>query len=429
MLLWFYRLAFIPVLLVLAPQVLWRMWRRGGYRRDFAHRFGALPPLPAALPGRTRIWLQAVSVGEVLAIEPLVDTLLREPGVEVFLTTTTSTGLAVARQRYANRVVGLGYFPLDWAPFSARAWRRVQPNLVILTEGERWPEHIAQAARRGVPVVCVNARLSDRSFRRMRACRGAVRRLLGGVTAFLAVSEEDAARFCTLGVARERVAVTGNLKLDVCIQALNAEARARLRSELGLPEAENVLLGSSTWPGEETALLQAWQAVRRSGLACRLLLVPRHEERRDEVEALLRDAGVRYHFRSRGAATAEVEVAVADTTGELRALTQLADVVFVGKSLPPHHEGQTPVEAAALGRPLLFGPQMTNFRVLARELVAVSGARTVTDAATLERAIVQLLRDPDERSRRGAAAQRWQQANQGALARTVEHLRIHFIRA
>ena len=429
MLLWFYRLAFMPVLLVLAPQVLWRMWRRGGYRHDFGQRFGALPALPAVDPGRTRIWLQAVSVGEVLAIEPLVDALLREPGVEVFLTTTTSTGLAVARRRYANRVVGLAYFPLDWAPFAARAWRRVQPNLVILTEGERWPEHIAQAARRGVPVVCVNARLSDRSFRRMRACRRVVRRLLEGVTAFLAVSEEDAARFCTLGVDPQRVAVTGNLKLDVSIQPLDAVTRERLRRELGLPEAENVVLGSSTWPGEEAALLQAWQALRQSGLACRLLLVPRHEERRDEVETLLRDAGVRYHLRSRGAAPAEVEVAVADTTGELRALTQLADVVFVGKSLPPHHEGQTPVEAAALGRPLLFGPQMTNFRVVARDLVAVGGAQTVTDAVTLQQAMERLLRDPEERSRRGAAAQRWQQASQGALAQTVGHLRIHFIRA
>jgi 3-deoxy-D-manno-octulosonic-acid transferase len=249
------------------------------------------------------------------------------------------------------------------------------------------------------------------------------------VTAFLAVSEEDAARFCTLGVARERVSVTGNLKLDVSIQALDAATRGRLQRELGLPEGEHVVLGSSTWPGEEAALLQAWQSLRRGGLRCRLLLVPRHEERRDEVEALLRDAGVRYHLRSRGAAPAEVEVAVADTTGELRALTQLADVVFVGKSLPPHHEGQTPVEAAALGRPLLLGPQMTNFRVLARELVAVGGAETVTDAVTLQRALDRLLRDPEERARRGAAAQRWQRASQGALARTVEHLRIHFIRA
>jgi 3-deoxy-D-manno-octulosonic-acid transferase len=426
MLLWFYRLAFVPVLLVLAPPVLWRMRRRGGYRQDFAHRFGSLPRLDPPLPGRTRVWLQAVSVGEVLAIEPLVDALLREPGVEIVLTTTTSTGLAVARTRYQDRVVGLGYFPLDWAPFSARAWARLQPNLVVLTEGERWPEHIAQAAQRGVPVVCVNARLSDRSFRRMRAGRAAVIRLLEGVTVVLAGSEEDGRRFRTLGLPPERVAVTGNLKLDVGIQELDTADRARLRRELGLGADEAVLLGSSTWPGEEAALLQAWQALRRTGTGCRLLLVPRHEERRGEIEQLLQASGVSYHFRSRGPAPAEVEVAVGDTTGELRQLTQLADLVFVGKSLPPHHEGQTPVEAAALGRPLLFGPRMTNFRAIARDLVAAGGAQVVSDSDALEQAVLALLPDAVERQRMGDAARRWQRANQGALARTLEHLRPFF---
>ena len=146
--LWLYRLFFIPALVVLTPLYLWRMRRRGGYQADFAHRFGAHPSLPP--PGVKRVWLQAVSVGEMLAIGPLLEALHRD-GVEVYLTTTTSTGYRLANDRYLGLTVGIGYFPLDAWPFSARAWRRIAPDLAILTEGERWPEHLAQARKRGVP--------------------------------------------------------------------------------------------------------------------------------------------------------------------------------------------------------------------------------------------------------------------------------------
>lgn len=423
MLLWIYRVAFIPVLLVLAPGILWRMWRRGGYAQDFGQRFGALPRLGPPPPGVRRIWLQAVSVGEVLAIEALVDALRRDPRVEIFLTTTTSTGLQVARKRYLERVVALGYFPLDWAPFSARAWRCVRPDVVVLTEAERWPEHIAQAERRGVPVLCINARMSDRSFRRMRMARKLVRGLLRGITQLLAVSERDAARFRAIGFEPARVVVTGNLKLDVAIPEMGEAERAGLRRQLGLGREDLVLLGSSTWPGEEAALLAGWRRTCATGVRCRLLLVPRHEERRAEIEQILQADGCRYHFRSRGDAASEVEVAVGDTTGELRQMTQIADLVFVGKSLPPHREGQTPVEAAALGKALLFGTEMSNFRQIAAELVACGAADTVASPQDLADAIARLLPDEGARGRMAAAAREWQRRNQGALVRTLAYLR------
>ena len=154
--LWLYRILFPFVALVLAPGYLLRMRRRGGYRANFAQRFGALPALPPKRTGVPRVWLQAVSVGEMLAIGPILEGLRRD-GAEVYLTTTTSTGYRLAQEKYAGLVLGIGYFPLDWWPFSARAWRRLAPDLVILTEGERWPEHLQQARRRGVPVVSINA--------------------------------------------------------------------------------------------------------------------------------------------------------------------------------------------------------------------------------------------------------------------------------
>jgi len=416
---WLYRLLFPPAMLLAAPYYLRRMFKRGGYGRNFMQRFGRVPMLPAKRPGVHRIWLQAVSVGEMLAIAPLLEALRREPGIEVYLTTTTSTGYRIALERYAGHTIGIGYFPVDAWFFSAAAWRQVQPDLVVLTEGERWPEHIRQASVRGVPVVCVNARMSDRGYRRMRRFRGPVLSLFGGITRWLPCSRQDADRLIELGFPRERITTTGNIKLDLTIPPLSPEERATLLGELGFPAGGSVLLGSSTWPGEEAALLGAFGRLRAEGREVSLLLVPRHAERREEVNTLLRESGLPFHFRSRGAAPGPVRVCVADTTGELRRLTQLADLVFVGKSLPPHHEGQTPVEAAALGKPVLFGPEMSNFREIARQLTGLGAARVVKDPGELASAASELLASPDTCARMASAAKSWHAANQGALSRTI----------
>jgi 3-deoxy-D-manno-octulosonic-acid transferase len=421
--LWLYRLLFLPAVLLAAPYYLLRMRRRGGYAAHFGQRFGATPALPAKRAGVRRIWLQAVSVGEMLAIAPLLDGWAKDAAVEVYLTTTTSTAYALAAQRYAGRaaVIGLGYFPLDCWFTARRTWRAVEPDLVILTEGERWPEHLAQAASRGVAVAAVNARLSDRSFRRMSKLGPWARLLTRGLTRVLAASAGDAERFAKFGVPPERIIVTGNLKLDVELASVSDLEQARFRAELGLGEAR-ILMGASTWPGEEAALLSAWRALRatEAGREAKLLIVPRHAERRGEIEEFLKAQGVRYHLRSSGPVQAGdgVDVAVADTTGELQRLLALAEVVFVGKTLPPHTEGQTPVEAAARGRAVLFGPGTASFRVITAELLAVGAARRVEDAPELAREILLLWADDAARAQMGAAGRNWHEGNRGAAART-----------
>ena len=422
--LWLYRLLFVPVLLVLAPRYLWRMRRRGGYGANFAQRFGAVPNLPPRT--RRRVWLQAVSVGEMLAVGPILQALHRE-GVDLYLTTTTSTGYALANERYRSWVGGIGYFPMDWWPFVDRAWRRIKPDLLILAEGERWPEHLRAARKRGVPVIAMNARLSDRSFARLGKVRGAARLMFQGITRLLPASARDEARFIALGVPPERITTTGNIKLDVDIPPIGDDERARLRHELGLPGGL-LMLGSSTWPGEEAALIEVLRRVRSGGLRCSLLIVPRHAERRGEIESLLATSGLRFHLRSRGACPGEVDIAVADTTGELRRLTQLADLVFVGKSLPPHTEGQTPVEAAALQKPILFGPGMGNFRAIADDLVRRGAARQVSDAEELGVSCETLLRDEAQRTALARAAARWRAENVGAVERTLIVIRNELAR-
>lgn len=418
--LWLYRLLFLPLALLAAPYYGWRMRKRGGYRTHFGQRFGATPAMRRKRPGVRRVWLQAVSVGEMLAIGPLLQAWKDDPTVEVYLTTTTSTGYALAADRYRAKrlVMNLAYFPVDFWYCSAKAWRAVEPDLIILTEGERWPEHMHQAAQRGVPVVAVNARLSDRSFRRMSYLGPVSQLLTRGLTRVLAASTGDAERYEKFGVPAERIEVTGNVKLDVVLPELPDAEVARLRRELGVGDAR-LLLGASTWPGEEEALLKAWKSIPAEA-GWKLLLVPRHAERRGEIDALLKSAGVSSWLRSRGAAPegTTVDVAVADTTGELALLLALGEIVFVGKTLPPHTEGQTPVEAAARGKALILGPGTANFRTLASELDACGAAVRVANEAELASTVRALAEDFGRRQKIGAAGLSWHARSRGAADRT-----------
>ena len=419
---WVYRFLFLPLLLLLTPYYLWRMRRRGGYAENFSHRFGGIDVLPPKKPGVPRLWLQAVSVGEMLAIAPLLEAFKREGLAEVYLTTTTSTGYKLAKEKYGALTIGIGYFPLDFWAFSARAWRKVRPDLCILMEGERWPEHVYQAKVHCVPVISVNARLSDRSFRRSMRFRLLLSPLAAGLTHLLCSSKRDEQRFRALGFPMERLETTGNLKLDVHIPVMSDGKKTALRHELGLSDGL-VLLGSSTWPGEETALLAALKVARESGLKISLLLVPRHAERREALRAELEQSGFTFHFRTAGKAPATVDVAVGDTTGELRKFTQLADLVFVGKSLAPHDGGQTPVEAAVLGKPILHGPHMTNFRDIIRTLTEAGAVRKVETPAELGRAALELLADAVQREKLAVAARGWHEVNRGATERTLAVIR------
>ncbi len=421
--LWLYRFLFIPLLLVMGPIHLWRSRGRRGTSAGFRERMGCFPDLPPRRAGVKRVWLQAVSVGELLAVQPIIEALIARPGTEVVLTTTTVTSQQMARQRYAGKVAAIGFFPIDFMPWVARMWDSVAPDLMLLTEGEWWPEHLNQARQRAVPLVCMNARISDRSFRRMRWAGPLLPRIMAGLTRLLAASPTDAERFRALGFREDQVQLTGNIKVDIVISTLSAAERSALRAELGFAETDVVLLGASTWPGEEAALVKAWQAVRaKSEVPLRLLLVPRHAERRDQVVAVVTGAGVDFVLRSRGPTGQRVDVCIADTTGELQRLTQVADVVFVGKSLPPHRDGQTPVEAAGLGRALILGPGMANFRSIARGLVEGGAAWRVENERELAEAVEALVLDPTERARRASLGRQWHEANRGGLQLTLDEI-------
>jgi 3-deoxy-D-manno-octulosonic-acid transferase len=423
----FYRLLFIPGLVLGLPYYLFRMWRRGGYRKGFWNRFGIMGNVPAKRKGLSRIWIQAVSVGELLAIEPLLKLLATDRSVEVVLTTTTSTGYRVLEERLASLVAWRGVFPLDFWLFSRKAWSRLEPDLSVLMEGELWPEHIYQASSRNVPVLLVNARLSDRSYKRHQSYKGLTRYYFHRLDAILAGSETDQQRFRELGwLAPADIMATGNLKLDIRQDDPPTEdERNTMLAEFGFPdETTTVFLGSSTWPGEESALIETYLDHRGAHPGLRLLIVPRHAERIKELENLVAQYPVRAHFRSAGKqAPAGTEVYIADTTGELHMLTRFSDLVFVGKSLPPNEGGQTPVESAALGKAMLFGPNMSNFRDIARGLVRAGAVRQVNGADDMTHVVGKLLEDPPSREVMGYSAQAYIEQSRGATERIVDQIK------
>jgi 3-deoxy-D-manno-octulosonic-acid transferase len=429
---WLYRFLFPFLLLIASPYYLLRMAKRGGYRQMMAGRLGMYSAWPKQ-PQRKRIWIQAVSVGELLAVGDLIKCLESDGSYEVFLTTTTSTGFALAKDKYDGGPVRVASFPLDFFLFSARAWRAIQPDGVILMEGELWPEHIHQAYKRKVPLILVNARLSDKSFRRMQKVGTFCRSLFyDKITAVGAGSEVDAKRILELGFEQTRLSVTGNMKFDVVnASELSQDELKSLSASVAwqIPEhqAYPILIGAATWPGEEKLLIDTVLRLRSEGLNLRLMLVPRHMERRQELKLLLAAfPDVAWHFRSVSEWKGQPEkglldLCVADTTGELRKLLQLASIAYIGKSFPPHKQGQTPVEAAALGVPIIYGQGMANFRSICAQLESRQGAFRVRDAHELEASIRDLCGQEKLRQQRIIAARSVFESNLGSTESNHQH--------
>lgn len=423
---WIYRLLFLPALVLALPYYLLRMWRRGGYKKDFQHRFGRFRRLAAPARGKKRVWLQAVSVGEVLAVGPLIDALQKNHGIEVVLTTTTSTGYAEARKRYTDEVLAIGIFPLDFWFFSHTAWKRIQPDAILLTESELWPEHLHRARKKNVPAFLINARMSDRSFGRYQKIKPLAAWLFGKIDHIYAASNLDQQRLIDLGSNPVTTVSTGSIKLDVGIgPRLSPEERAELNQELGFPNGSFVLLGSSTWPGEEAALLDTQKTLIDAGVDCRLLLVPRHAERAPEILKLLEAQPLSWYQRSTAEeAPIDLRIHLADTTGELTRLSQSADLAFIGKSLEPNEGGQTPIEAAGLGIPILMGPKMTNFKAVAHALLRNGVAQTVESPEALAAKTIQLVNNPEARKLMSDAGRDWHKRNRGSSQRIAEGILI-----
>ena len=426
---WIYNLLFPVAFACLLPHFAMRMLRRGGYRRDFMQRFGRYAPEVAArldAPGRP-IWIQAVSVGELAVAFSFMDEIRRrDPRARFVLTTNTSTGHVLALQKIRAPDVTL-YFPMDVPWVVRRVLRRLRPSAVVLVENELWPNLVRQARKQGIPTVLVNGRISEHSFRGYRKIRFATRDLLPRVHWFCVQSEADRDRLLALGAPAERMEVAGSAKYDVGATPPTAEIRARnVLAKIGVRPGDPVVVGGSTWAGEEEALLDLLPALRARQPRAFLVLVPRHAERREEVLAAIRARGLTAVQRSRypddaAALFERPDVLLVDTTGELRGFYCAADVVFVGKSLT-QTGGQNPIEPAKDGKAVVVGPHMENFRVVARDFEEARAWVQVRDGAELGDALLRLLDDAAERERLGRAAAALVGRNAGATRIMAERV-------
>ncbi len=398
----------------------WRlqMARLGQYRAGFRERMGGVPERVrrAAQPGC--IWIHAVSVGEVLAVNQLVMELRkRHPERAVFVSTTTATGQQLARQRFGEDHAF--YMPLDFR-FALRPYlRTLRPSLVILAETEFWPNLVHMAKQNGAAVAVVNARISDRSFPRYRRFKGFFSRVLKNIDLFLAQTEEDGRRLRSIGAPDEKVRVSGNLKFDIRLSS-----KSPIVSDLrhGTARDAPLIVCGSTTEGEEELVLSAFQQVLREFPFAFMVLAPRHPERFDRVAALVGSAGLKFVRRSNWKMTAALAplsgtIFLLDSVGELAAIYSLADVAFVGGSLVPLG-GHNILEPAQHGVAVLTGPHTFNFREIVRIFEQGGGLRVVS-GEELGAAFLELLRDPEGRMRLGARARQLFMENTGATQKTL----------
>ena len=364
-------------------------------------------------------WIHAVSVGEAIAAAPLVEGLRRTwPTLPLVVSTVTETGARVVRDRFTG-LARHRYFPLDFPGAARRVIASIQPAFFVCMETELWPNVLRGLAARGVPSMIANGRLSDRSFRRYRLVRGAMRRVLADVTVFAMQSDEDARRVIALGAVPERVVVTGNLKHDPLPDPAGAaDLWHRL---LGLGAGQPVWIAGSTHRGEDEVVLEAHRQARTTHADLVLVLAPRHPERVGEVMKLVAARGLTAVRRSElsGVHRPGAPIIVLDTVGELAQLYSIADVVFVGGSLMAFG-GHNMLEPALRGKPVLFGSHTFNFREAAAMLLSAGGAAVVHDAGELAAELQQLLADADLRGRRGAAAREAAASRHGASRTTLD---------
>lgn len=411
-------------LLIGGPVYAFRMWRRGrslgGLRRRLA-LYG--PDDRARFQNRRFVWIHTVSVGELQAARPLLRRLREEfPEYPLLVTTVTDTGQELALQ--LDEVAEAMYLPLDLYPLCKKALRMVNPVCVAVFETEIWPNFVRAANAHSIPLLLINARVSDRSFKRYRAARFLFGPVLKLFHAIHAQSETDRRRFVEMGAEPDRTFNAGNIKFEAATVPSGDGARDRWRGFFGLSPETIAVVAGSTFPGEERLLARVVKRLRAKNCPLALIAAPRHVERAPSLKAELESGGFTPVFRSgiAGSPSPDEWLFVLDTIGELREVYEAADIVFMGKSLLAKG-GQNPLEPAARGRPVLFGPNMRNFRDIAEMLVQNGGARVVNNEEELESSLGELCRDPGLRGRMGAAARKTVAGNQGALERIMPFFR------
>ena len=419
---WLLNAAYAVAILFCLPWIVWSAVRHGKYREGFAEKF--LGRVPRRLDEKPCIWLHAVSVGEVNLLAAVIkEFAAREIDCRLFISTTTKTGYELARRKYGEHTVF--YCPLDFSWAVAEACRRIRPDLLMLAELELWPNLIRAAKHGGSSVAIVNGRLSDSSYRGYLRVQTLVSRLLRKIDLIAAQDEETANRFRKLGAHSESVRSTGSMKFDGVETNRDNPRTLQLGEQFGIQSKDVVFLAGSTQAPEEAYALEIYRSLSAMHPNLRLVLVPRHPERFEEVAALLSKSGLPFLRRSEHdqseIGNPESGIILVDCIGELGAWWGLTTIGFVGGSFGSRG-GQNMLEPAAYGVATCFGPNTKNFRDIVAQLLKAEGAYVVQDYDELESFVLQALEDPEWAEQLGTRARELVVSQQGAVHRTVDLL-------
>jgi len=413
------------ILLALAfPVILAILLAKKRCRPGLRQRLGWVPPSVASEWGDGRtIWLHAVSMGEAAAAVPLVQQVkARYPDCRMIVSTVTETGRETVLRQLKGQAGHL-YFPLDYPCAVRSVLDAIRPRLILIVETELWPNFLREAAAREIPVILANGRLATNSFAGYYRLRAFFRPVLSAFTCCAMQTDRDVERVIALGALPERVVRTGNIKYDQVVALTQAAGKRLSRGDLGLTDGEELFVAGSTHPGEEEAVLDCYRRLLTVAPACVLVLAPRHSERAEAVCVAARGRGFEA-FRRTSLSTLSTplsgpRVIVLDTRGELASLYREATLTFVGGSLVDVG-GHNPLEPAAWGKAVVFGPHMDHFAEVADQLIRQGAGIQVRDAGEMAEAMTALLRDRAMLDERGKAAAQLVLENQGAVARTMD---------
>jgi 3-deoxy-D-manno-octulosonic-acid transferase len=426
-----YNILFAIFFVLSSPYYFWRMHRRGNWQQGFAHRFGRYDSkFKQAITNRHVLWMHAVSVGEVNVCTQCIRAIeARLPNLKIVVSTTTTTGMGELQRKLPNHISRI-YYPIDLRAFVSHALNTIRPEAIVLIEAEIWPNFIWRARSMGIPLFLVNARLSERSYPKYKLFSFIFRPLFRSFAGVGAQNEADAEKLRKLGCRSDAVHVVGSLKFD----AAKLEERRMLDvpgmlQQLGIAPNARVLVGGSTHAGEDAILAEQFLHLRKQFPDLFLILVPRHFERSREVGRELEARGIRFVYRNELSSSThhppgEIQCLLVNTTGELKYFYEYATVIFIGKSLTAEG-GQNPIEPGALGKPIVFGPNMQNFADVVRSFLARDGAVQVKDKAELEKRLADLLADESRRQVLGRNALEVVRENLGAIERTVDMIVKH----
>lgn len=416
-------LVYALLILVASPWLIYQAIRKGKYREGFAAKF--LGRVPQRTSKKPCLWLHAVSVGEVNLLATLLKEIAaRRPDWECVVSTTTMTGLALAKKKYPQLTVF--YCPLDFSWATRSAMRRIRPDVLVLAELELWPNLVRAARECGARVAVVNGRLSEHSYRGYRRLRPLVRRLLGQIDLIAVQDETYAERFRDLGAAEETVRVTGSMKFDGAETDRNNPATTRLARLAGFTAGDIVFLAGSTQEPEEALALETYRTLSARWPSLRLVVVPRHPDRFDAVGRLLDESGLAWQRRSRleiDGVDPNARVLLVDAVGELGAWWGTARIAFVGGSMGSRG-GQNMIEPAAYGAAVSFGPNTWNFRDIVTAMLAHQAAVVVHSGDEMTAFVQRCLEDPQWAAALGNRASELVSSQLGATRRTFDLLAL-----